>query len=352
MAANLTLGELHEVIQIAVGWQHSHLHAFTVADGRRWLDEASLREGLDGEDERFATLSDVLTELTGPWDTSTTSGTAGTTRSNWSRPSPTTRTSPAPGWYAPSAGLRWRRAAASGATPSSWPPWPILWPRATPRHGVDGGHPRAEPEPAGPADVSGRTGRLSARTPTGPDWTGRLLDAGHAAVSVRPYAWLLDRVVADGLRLTSAGRLPPVVVREAAETFGWDEPRLGTALTVAARKLVDDPVGLLQHLAQRWLGMKRFGPGHDAAILFAAELAVGAHSSQEEQADAIAYGLTGLGWVDRENGFSVEPTSVPYLIADDLSLLRLLTLVPDTLFERAAPPRPAARDFALALQEG
>lgn len=58
VAANLTLEEKHEVIQIAGGWQHSHLHAFTSADGRRWLDEESIAEGLDGCTELLATLAD------------------------------------------------------------------------------------------------------------------------------------------------------------------------------------------------------------------------------------------------------------------------------------------------------
>jgi hypothetical protein len=47
---------------VAFGWQNSHLHTFAAADGRRWLQQESLDEGMDGRDEATATLADVLTE--------------------------------------------------------------------------------------------------------------------------------------------------------------------------------------------------------------------------------------------------------------------------------------------------
>jgi hypothetical protein len=40
----------------------------------------------------------------------------------------------------------------------------------------------------------------------------RLIGADTAAVAVRPYAWLLDRIGDDGIKLTQAGYLPPVHV--------------------------------------------------------------------------------------------------------------------------------------------
>ncbi len=42
----------------------------------------------------------------------------------------------------------------------------------------------------------------------------------QAATAVRPYAWLLDRVGADGVKLTTAGYLPPAMVVEAMTTLG------------------------------------------------------------------------------------------------------------------------------------
>jgi hypothetical protein len=43
-----------------------------------------------------------------------------------------------------------------------------------------------------------------------------LVDAGTAAGMVRPYWWFLDRVGPEGIKLTSAGYLPPADVEEAA----------------------------------------------------------------------------------------------------------------------------------------
>ena len=42
-----------------------------------------------------------------------------------------------------------------------------------------------------------------------------MIDADEAVAAVRPYAWFLDRVGDDGIKLTGAGRLPPAVVTEA-----------------------------------------------------------------------------------------------------------------------------------------
>ena len=419
VAADLTLAELHEVLQIAVGWQQIHLHAFTSPEGRRWLDENSLEEGLDGEDERFVTLGDVLTQESGPLAYEYDFG------DSWEHTIELIEVIPDDSDHirahlvrgerrAPledSGGIRgytqlldtladprakgYAEARAwAGDTPGPWredafDPELVdvdqirrsLRRRFDPSGIELGWGPslsRLVPQmfPGAQVDFGAYLDRVRLDRPV-------LLDAGYAAVAVRPYAWLLDRVGAGGLRLTGAGRLPPVVVREAAETFGWDEPWIGTANredylppaadlretatrlglvrkqkgrlvpTVAARKLREDPVGLLRHLAQRWLQMKRSGPAQDAAVLLAAELAAGAHAGEEEQAEAIAYGLTVLGWVDRGNPFALGVTSVAPLIREDERLLQLLSLIPDRLFEQDALPPAAARDFArLALQKG
>lgn len=60
--AELTLVELHAVLQLAMGWTNSHLHAFRIGDARfeipapepGWADDDN-----DAEDERLARLSDV-----------------------------------------------------------------------------------------------------------------------------------------------------------------------------------------------------------------------------------------------------------------------------------------------------
>jgi hypothetical protein len=56
-----------------------------------------------------------------------------------------------------------------------------------------------------------------------------MVEASEAAAAVRPYAWLLDRLGADGVRLTSAGHLPPAVVTEAMDALGDRERWFGAA---------------------------------------------------------------------------------------------------------------------------
>jgi hypothetical protein len=47
-----------------------------------------------------------------------------------------------------------------------------------------------------------------------------LVDAETAARMVRPYSWFLDRVGAEGIKLTSAGYLPPADVEAAVAELG------------------------------------------------------------------------------------------------------------------------------------
>jgi hypothetical protein len=54
------------------------------------------------------------------------------------------------------------------------------------------------------------------------------VDVETAARMVRPYAWLLDRVGVDGIKLTSAGYLPPVHVKAAMTELGMEDEWIGT----------------------------------------------------------------------------------------------------------------------------
>jgi hypothetical protein len=61
--ADLRLSELHRIIQVAMGWTDSHLHAFTCGETRYELPSEGYGPGLDFEDERQAELGAVLTEV-------------------------------------------------------------------------------------------------------------------------------------------------------------------------------------------------------------------------------------------------------------------------------------------------
>lgn len=107
------------------------------------------------------------------------------------------------------------------------------------------------------------------------------VDLATAERMVRPYAWLLDRVGSGGIKLTDAGYLPPVHVsaaftelglgeewigqgnreadtwpvlqlRESAQKLGLLRKRKGELLqTSRGRAVVDDPLALWWHLAER-----------------------------------------------------------------------------------------------------
>ena len=53
------------------------------------------------------------------------------------------------------------------------------------------------------------------------------IDAETAAEMVRPFVWLIRRVGAEGLKLTQAGWLPPTVVSDAVRELGWEDRWIG-----------------------------------------------------------------------------------------------------------------------------
>ena len=137
-----------------------------------------------------------------------------------------------------------------------------------------------------------------------------LVDAETATRMVRPYTWFLDRVGTEGIKLTSAGYLPPADVEAlAAELNLADEwigklnreaqtppildfresvMRLGllrkyqSALlaTPAARKLRDNPAALWWHIAEH-LPPKLPRPHTHASILLLAAVAIGSKAAPD-----------------------------------------------------------------------
>jgi hypothetical protein len=125
-----------------------------------------------------------------------------------------------------------------------------------------------------PAEL--RAWREEARASMGPAGAWGV-DSPDAAAAMGPMRWLLERC-RDGLPMTQAGYLPPAVVREAVDRFGWwefperprsevDVPQLGTLRDTATRLhlvgrrsrrltttrrgslLVDDPAALFRQVA-------------------------------------------------------------------------------------------------------
>jgi hypothetical protein len=138
-----------------------------------------------------------------------------------------------------------------------------------------------------------------------------LVDAETATRMVRPYTWFLDRAGTEGIRLTSAGYLPPADVEAASAELGlageWygklnreaqTAPVLdfresmmrlgllrkyrGTLLaTPAARKLRDNPASLWWHLAEHLPPAKLSRPETHASILLLAAVAIGSEAAPD-----------------------------------------------------------------------
>jgi Plasmid pRiA4b ORF-3-like protein len=150
-----------------------------------------------------------------------------------------------------------------------------------------------------------------------------LIDAETASRMVRPYSWLLDRVGADGIKLTAAGHLPPAHVEAAVAGLGLDEDWIGKGnretqtvpvlhlretatkmgllrkhremllVTSRGRELRGNPAGLWWHLAER-MPPKTGRCEVQAGLLLLAAVAAQVPSN----ADAVMARMLGaIGWI-------------------------------------------------------
>ncbi len=288
LSSALRLDEVHEVVQCAMGWLNSHLHAFSdqnpyerphgkpgAAEARHWLDSESLEEGLDGEDETSATLGEVLTETSGPlfynydfgdsWlhalelievidDPDAAEPLAAVIRG--ARACPLEDSGGVNGYADKLEALadpsderfewlsEWVAGARSPWAPGGGGPFDpeafdvaaantVLAEWAQQRAQQAGGAPA-------PAASDGRAlNALLQHLPAAAqrDLLGFLRRGGaeaepeisdeDAAAMVAPFLWLLRRVGTEGLPLTEAGWLPPAVVREAMQELGWADRWVG-----------------------------------------------------------------------------------------------------------------------------
>lgn len=151
------------------------------------------------------------------------------------------------------------------------------------------------------------------------------VEASEAAAVLRPYVWLLGRLGADGVRLTSAGHLPPAVVTEAMDALGERERWFGAAnpgvphearagIAESARRfglvrkhrgvllptkvgssLGADPVGLWWHVADR-LPDPPTEAGADAGLLLLVVVASGTPFDSAKLNRWLRTGMASLGW--------------------------------------------------------
>ncbi|MFI7495310.1 plasmid pRiA4b ORF-3 family protein [Kocuria sp. M4R2S49] len=428
--AALTLDQVHEALQIAMGWRDSHLHLFTDTDPherprrgdgvlggpRRWMTDADLEEP-EGLPETEWTLGQVLTEETSPLFYEYDFGDGWTHRLEFveqltgpaaepvahvergERRAPPEDCGGSPGYAELLDALadpgHERHQELTEWVAATVGPWQPFDPDRLDVDAVNRELALRFPVPdddgpaAAPPDAPPLVAALVERVPAGlrPEFRSyvrsagldapRAVDPEVAARLTAPYRWLIRRIGADGLALTAAGWLPPAVVAEAMDEFGWDErwigkgnreewtqpvrrlreqaQRLGLVrklrgrlvLPAVVRKLRDDPAELWSFVARSLAHKHRHDAERDAALLLALELATGHAGSRDEAVWRIAFGLEVLGW-QAADGWGLTPDMVRGQVRDTWDVFAQLGALGD-LFGPDAPVPPAGRAFARAV---
>lgn len=421
LASNLNLAELHDVLQVAFGWTDSHLHGFAAGPGfhsdaaERYLCPFDEKEGEDeGVPEAQVQLDEVLAKVGDTlsyaydygdnWQHLITleavlprqDGASHAVCTGGERDGPAEDCGGPHSYELIAAAIDPRRPDYEAARlefaeiygeevdPADFSPTAFEIERVNGALGGLGANPAI--------DVASLPVSLGAllREVRSTDGLRRLrqliaaaelaspvqVDLATAERMVRPYAWLLDRVGACGIKLTSAGYLPPVHVsaaftelglaeewigqgnreadtwpvlhlRESAQKLGLLRKRKGELLqTSRGRGVADDPVALWWHLAERMPIPSGDPFESQASLLFLVAIAGGPDDNVEE---TVAHVLGSIGWMRRDAG---APTSWEARAAarDTYDILRRLGAItserfplgPDTptldgtLFARAA----------------
>lgn len=206
-----------------------------------------------------------------------------------------------------------------------------------------------------------------------------LIGADTAAAAVRPYAWLLDRVGDDGIKLTQAGYLPPAHVeaaftelefekvwigagnredltypvlhlRQSAQQIGLLRKHRGRLLATArGRALRADPVGLWWHLAERTPVATHDRCVYQAGLLYLATVAA---EITEDHETIVAELLDALGWM-RGNGSPITAQSAARAtseVKDTLHRMGLMQRGGPGLDQREWPTKDAVNFARAALK--
>jgi len=369
LASDLNLAELHDILQVAFGWTDSHLHGFAAGpefysdDAERYLCPYDEKEGeVEGVPEAEVRLDEVLAE---PGDTLSyaydygdgwlhlitleavrprNDGIPRAVCTGGGRDGPAedcggvysyeliaAATDPAsPGHSA--AVLQFREMYGDNIDPADFCTTPFDVDQINTRLRQLGPNPAIDT-----ARLPVRLRELlgAVRSTDGLRTLRQLTAAAElsspiqvapatAAGMVRPYTWLLDRVGGGGIKLTSAGYLPPVHVvaafaelglarewigqgnreadtlpvlelRESAQKLGLLRKYKGELLqTSRGRALRDDPVALWWHLAERMPIAPADPLESQASLLF---LVVIAGGTADDIGETVAHILGSIGWM-------------------------------------------------------
>ncbi len=357
LSSDLDLGVLHRVLQVAMGWTDSHLHAFTTTSGLRLLTDFDIEEGEEGTHERDVRLDQVLRsvgdrltyeyDFGDGWEHVLVLDAIGprTAEDRAAECLAGRRACPPEDvggihLYNELVAVLEGRATADGADlheelewlPVDFDPQELDLAARGDRMDVallesgslPGGAALAEPlaELLASANQGGRPllEELVARAglTAQPD-----VSAEVSAHMVRHYVWFLDVLGEDGVRLTSAGYLPPVLVEQTLDRIGRDDwigkanredqtwPVLffresvlqlrlarkhrGRLLpTVAGRRLRTDPSRLWEHVAT-YLPVGKDLCERQAGVV-ALLMAAAAKELEWDLGAAVALVLNAYGW--------------------------------------------------------
>jgi Plasmid pRiA4b ORF-3-like protein len=375
LASDLFLDQVHEIMQAAFGWTNSHLHQFGSGPQRygpgteHYLCPFQVAEGELGVPEEDVRLDEVLAEPGDKlfYDYDFGDGWQHTIRLEaiLSRPSSAPRAACIAGRRdgpPEDCGGAGAYELITAATDPGHPHHADAVAEFTRFYGEDidpdslrttpfdiseindmltGLELASDPAPSTPEIQSSLPGPLddllhAIRTPAGKRELRRLLasarldqptdvDTAAAARMVRPYTWLLDRVGDDGIKLTSAGYLPPSHVETAVAELGLGEEWIGkgnrenqtlpvlhlresaTAMgllrkrngmllpTSRARAVRTDPPALWRHLAQRMPPSSRDQCETQAGLILLIVIAAQAEGDPDA---TVARLLSTIGWVN------------------------------------------------------
>ena len=401
LASDLMLDEVHDVIQIAFGWLDYHLHRFGSGpdylsrETEYYLCPFEVDEGEVGIPDHDVRLDEVLASpgdrlwycydfgddwlhvLTLEAILPRAEGAPRGLCTDGQRPAPAEDCGGAHGYELISAAVdrnhpnhaaavaEHSRMYGAEVDPASHRPIPLdvmaINEEMLAELGHDLGTPATDlPEPLADllADVRNALARRDLRRMINHALFNELPETDRAAAAsmVRPYAWLLERVGADGIALTSAGYLPPVHVkaawdaldlakewigkgnrevdtvpllrlRESAQRMGLLRKYRGRLLlTRTARKLLDDPVALWWHLAER-MPLRSTSRAEDQAGMIALVL-LGA-GQVADMAGSLARFLGAIGWMNSD-GTEMGARQAWHAAYDTRAVLRRLSAVADT----------------------
>lgn len=202
------------------------------------------------------------------------------------------------------------------------------------------------------------------------------IDSDTAARMVSPYSWLLDRVGADGIKLTGSGYLPPVHVEAAMAELGLDEEWIGKGnreiqtlpvlhlresaqamgllrkhrgtlvLTRRGRAVRNNPLALWWQLAEQMPPASRDACETQAGLILLATLAA---RSTDDPDTTIAELLTAIGWMSSD-GRPMTPLMAGQAAWNTQAALRRLGAFINEpgIHRRSEKPTPQGVTFARA----